>query len=176
MNNRYEIKEAVLNLLKNNTIAGDKIVKDDYDTISDDPADYPKIAIYTPEENVVERDNIDKEVTCKLDIELLVTSKNLNALDDVEGLTWDNITAVSILDYISKQVAQLMAEDETLGGIVSDTILNRTKTMSANDTDIAIISQVMEYELKYLQPSVSTAPETELTTITTPGLEVTPNG
>ena len=139
MHLRAEIKLKVVELLKNKTIAQDKVYQNRFMPL--DEEGLPAICVYTITENVSEFDNLTDKRVLELAVECLIS-----------GETMDND-----LDILANQVETIMVATDTLEGLVHKTELVKTEIGYDEKSQSQMQAAKLSYQLIYFTAKTNEA-------------------
>lgn len=146
---RKEIRKAVVDLLKNKTLAGAKI----FPNYSVPPAEeeLPVILVYPRSEPVTLYAESPREFTFKLDltIEIVAAGPEVDEEGNLPETALGKQSLEDILDDISEQVLCEMARDETLRCTADDSFLTNVEFEFEGGGGQPIGSCRMTYEVSY---------------------------
>lgn len=135
MHLRAEIKNALVGILKDKTIAGDRVYPAMYLPVRD--TDLPAICIFIPEEDIEEDSNLTDVRTAHVAIECLM----------------EDSSPEKEMDEFSKAVETLVAVDRTLGGIVKSCRLKKVKIGEDESANRDLLAAAMIYDAVYTAPA-----------------------
>jgi hypothetical protein len=132
---RTQIRNAVTTLLKSNTTAGNNVFEARAYPL-DDP-NLPALLVYTKQETVGEQSMSRPRTQHR---ELLLT---------VEAYVKANSNADETIDTLALEIEQLIAADQTLGGLVKDTALDTTQMQFSDDGEKPISVMMITFSVLY---------------------------
>ncbi len=139
---RTQIRKAVVNALKGNTAAENRVYESRVYAL-DDPK-LPALLVFTPQESMGQP-SIQRPRTQMRQLQLMVEGY-LKARGDID----------SDADALALEVEQLIGADPTLGGLVKDAMLDTTATRLSGEGEkpVAIVSLtfVILYSVKENAP------------------------
>lgn len=125
---RTQIRQAVVNLLKDQTAAGNRVYESRVYPL-DDPK-LPALLVFTPQESMG-NPTMQRPRTQARQLQLVIEGY-LKARGDID----------SDADALALEVEQLIGADPTIGGLVKDAILDVTTTQLSGEGEkpVAIVS------------------------------------
>lgn len=132
---RQTIREAVKNMLLNNTDVGERVYSNRVTAFWSE--EVPCISIFTTEESTSPRDISNKRYTRKLNLNIEIRAEASENLDDV-------------LDSLACKVEELIAADLTLQNNVHNTVMTGTDIGFTGEATKLVGVLNLTYELTYL--------------------------
>lgn len=125
---RTQIRQAVVNLLKDNTAAGSRVYASRVYAL-DDPK-LPALLVFTPQEGMG-NPSMQRPRTQQRNLQLVIEGY-VKARGDIDAEA----------DALALEVEQIIGADPTLGGLVKDATLDTTSTQLSGEGEkpVAIIS------------------------------------
>ena len=133
---RTAIRRTVISLLKNSHLKktiGDRVYESRVHPIDTPPA----ILVYTPQEQIVEYSiGFPRSQTRQLTL-------------IVEAYAKENANIDTISDSLALEIEEVLARDQTLGGIVKDITLHSSETILSGEGDKPIAVTTLTYHITY---------------------------
>ena len=125
---RTQIRQAVVNLLKDNTAAGNRVYASRVYALDD--AKLPALLVFTPQESMG-NPTMQRPRTQQRSLSLMIEGY-VKARGDIDAEA----------DALALEVEQIIGADPTLGGLVKDVMLDTTSTQLSGEGEkpVAIIS------------------------------------
>lgn len=140
MTTRSNIRKSVVEMLRDRTDCADRVFSNRARQLW--PEELPAIMVYTRTENVSEFGSAPRTLRRNLRLAVEVVAKADDDLDDE-------------LDRIADQVESLIQSDDTLGGIVSDIVIQDSEMSLAGQGETLFGSVVMTFQVVYFTEAVS---------------------
>ncbi len=133
---RTTIRRTVISLLKNSYLKktiGDRVYESRVHPIDTTPA----ILVYTPQEQVIEYSiGFPRSQTRQLTLV-------------VEAYAKENANIDTISDSLALEIEEVLARDQTLGGMVKDIALHSSETILSGEGDKPIAVTTLTYHITY---------------------------
>ena len=141
---RTQIRQAVVDILKDNTIAGSSVFASRVYALNEPKL--PAILVYTTPENVVEQSiSYPRTQHRELVVTIEIYIKGSSSIDDA-------------IDALALEIEQLIAADPTLGIGAKDTTLDTTDIKHSDEGEkpiaIATLNYAVSYTVKEHQPQL----------------------